>query len=94
MSESFTRYILLISFFHNHNIFTKRTGRFKSLSIRDERHILRIVRRTFKIIYKNFIEKAGLDCSHDIIYRLLKEKNIINWLVKKRLLLTFEHVAL
>ena len=92
--KSFTRYIFLTSFFHNYNIFTKRTSRFKSLSIRDERHILRIVRRTLKITYKNLIEKAKLDCSYDIIYRLLKEKDIINWLIKKRSLLTFKHAVL
>ena len=94
MPESSTRYILLTSSSHNHNTSTKRTGRPKSLSIRDERHILRIVRRTPKITYKNLIEKAGLDCSHDTIYRLLKEEGITNWLAKKRPLLTPEHAAL
>ena len=92
--ESSTRYILLTSSSHDHNTSTKRIGRPKRLSIRDERHILRIVRRTPKITYKDLIVKAGLDCSHDTIYRLLKEKNITNWLAKKRPLLTPEHAAL
>ena len=89
-----TRYILLISFSHNHNTSTKHTNRPKSLSIRNKRHILRIVRRTPKITYKNFIEKAKLNCSHNTIYRLLKKKNITNWLTKKRSLLTSKHTAL
>ena len=94
MSKSFIRYILLISFFYNYNTFTKRTSRFKNLSIRDKKHILRIVRRTSKITYKNLIEKTKLDCSHNTIYWLLKEKSIINWLIKKQSLLMFKHAAL
>ena len=64
----------------------------KSLAIGDRRHILRIVRRDLKIQYKTLMEKVGVTCSHDTIYRLLKEKGIINWLAKKRPLLTLEVV--
>ena len=48
------------------------------------------MRRDPKIIYKKLAEQAGVICSHDIIYRLLKEEGIINWLAKKRPLLTPE----
>jgi transposase len=67
-----------------------RSGRPKKLSIRDERYILRIVRRDPKITYKNLAEKAGVSVSHDTLYRLLKEEGITNWICKKRPLLTPE----
>jgi transposase len=67
-----------------------RSGRPKKLSIRDERHVLRIVRRDPKITYKNLAEKAGVSVSHDTLYRLLKGEGITNWLCKKRPLLTPE----
>ncbi len=55
-----------------------RFDRSKKLIIRDKRHILRIVRRESRITYKNLITKNEIDVSHDIVYRLLKETNIIN----------------
>ena len=74
-----------------HNGETKpRSGRPRKLSIRDERHILRIVRRDPKITYKNLIAKVGVDVSHDTVYRMLKEQGITNWIAKKRPLLTPE----
>jgi hypothetical protein len=65
-----------------------RFKRPKKLLIRDERHILRIVWRDFKIIYKNLAKKFDVSVSHNTLYRLLKEKKITNWLCKKRPLLT------
>ena len=70
-----------------------RSGRPKSLSIRDQRHTLRIARRDPKITYAKLAEQAGVTCSHDTIYRLLEEEGIINWLAKKRPLLTPELAA-
>jgi len=55
-----------------------RSRRPKKLSIRDERHILRIVRRDLKITYKNLAKKTNVSVSHDTLYRLLKEEGIIN----------------
>ena len=71
-----------------------RSGRPKKLSIRDERHILRIIHRDPKITYKNLIAKSGVDVSHDTIYRMLKEQGITNWIAKKRPLLTPENAGL
>jgi len=55
-----------------------RSRRSKKLSIRNRRHILRIVRLNLKIIYKNLVAKIDVFVSHDTLYRMLKEKNIIN----------------
>jgi len=55
-----------------------RSRRPKKLSIRNKRHILRIVRLNFKIIYKDLAKKADVSVLYDTLYRLLKEKNIIN----------------
>jgi len=58
--------------------FKSRSYRLNKLIIHDERHILRIVRRDFKITYKNLVEKSNVFVSHDTLYRLLKEESIIN----------------
>ena len=80
--ESSVRYVLSKA----HNIdghAAPRSGRPKKLSTRDERHILRIVRRDPKITYKELIRRSGVAVSDDTIYRLLKEEGIINWIAKK-----------
>jgi len=48
------------------------------------------VRRESRITYKDLIAKSEVVVSHNIIYRLLKEAGIINWIAKKRPLLTLE----
>ncbi len=55
-----------------------RSKKSKKLSIRNRRHILRIVRLNFKIIYKNLVAKINIFVSHNTLYRILKEKSIIN----------------
>jgi len=60
------------------DVFKLRSKRLKKLSIRNKRHILRIVRQNSKIIYTNLVEKIDVFVSHNTLYRLLKEKNIIN----------------
>jgi len=58
--------------------FKSHSRRSKKLSIRNKRHILRIVQQNFKIIYKNLAKKTSVSVSHNTLYRLLKEKSIIN----------------
>jgi len=48
------------------------------------------VRRESRITYKDLIAKSEVAVSHNIIYRLLKEAGIINWIAKKQPLLTLE----
>jgi len=67
-----------------------RTGRPKKLSIRDERYIIRVARTDPRTTYARIKLQCGLDCSRATIYRLLKEYGLINWLAKKRPLLTPE----
>ncbi len=58
--------------------------------MRDERHIIRVVRLDPKITYRNLLIKTGVDVSAKTVYRLLKEEGITNWRCKKRPLLTPE----
>ena len=76
--KSSAQYILLNVLQNNNGNFASRSGRPRLLSIRDERHIIRIVRHESKITYRELRERVGVSCSHDIIYRLLKEEGIIN----------------
>jgi len=93
-SSRHTTRIIVENVLVRHNGESKPSSRRpKKLSIRDERHILRIVRRDSKITYKNLAEKVGVSVSHDILYRLLQEEGITNWLCKKRPLLTPEVVG-
>ena len=88
--ESSTRSIVSNALIRHNPDFKPRSERPRKLTIRDERHILRIIRRDPKITYKNLIAEAGVQVSHDTIYRMLKEEGITNWLAKKRPLLTSE----
>jgi len=58
--------------------FKPRSSRPKKLIVRNKRHILRIVRQEPRITYQNLIAKSGVDVSHNTVYCLLKETNIIN----------------
>ena len=75
VSKNFVKYIFCIVNNDNNDIFKSIIDRFRKFTIRDKKHILRIVRRKFKIIYRNFISKIDVICNHDIIYRLLKKKH-------------------
>ncbi len=86
--ESFVRDICNVVVWQHHDQFKPRLGRSKKLLLRDERHVIRIVRLDSKIIYKNLLTKTRVNVFTKTIYRILKEKNIINWLCKKRPLLT------
>ena len=77
-----------------HNGETKpRSGRPGRLSIRDQRHIIRIARVQPTITYKNLQKEAGVVCSRSTLYRCLKAYGLTNWLAKKRPLLTPEVAA-
>jgi len=55
-----------------------RSRRPRKLTVRDERHILKIVCQNPKITYKALVEKSRVFVSHDTLYRLLKEEGITN----------------
>ena len=55
-----------------------RTGRRKSLDERDERRILREVRKEPKITYLKLQQACGFDISFSTYYRTLKEHGISN----------------
>ena len=88
--ESSVRYVLSTHKSQPTGVSNPRSDRPKVLTTREQRHIIRIARRDPRIIYKNLKIQAGVDCSTDIIYRLLKEEGLINWVCKKRSLLTPE----
>ena len=92
VSKSFVRYVLFIHKSQLTKISNLRSDRLKVLTTRKQRHIIRIARRDLRIIYKNLKIQVEVDCFINIIYRLLKEKSLINWICKKRSLLTFELV--
>ena len=57
--------------------FKSRSESLRKLTIDDKQHILPIIKRDFKIKYKTFIAEIEIYVHHDIIYRILKEKEII-----------------
>jgi len=61
-----------------HDQSKSRLERPKKLLLLDKRHIIRVVRLDSKIIYRNLFTKTRIDVFAKIVYRLLKEKNIIN----------------
>ena len=85
--------IILHASIRNNGVSKSRFDRSKLLSTRDERHLIRIARLQSKISYRELIEKADVECHRKIVYRLLKEYDLINWLTKKRSLLTPEVAA-
>lgn len=62
---------------HNDNS-KLRSGRSRKLTVRDGRHILKIVRQNPKITYKALAKKFEMSVSHNTLYRLLKEKDVDN----------------
>jgi transposase len=88
--ESTVRGICNAAVWQRHDQSKSCSGRPKKLSLRNKRHVIRIVRLDPKIIYKNLLAKTGIDVSAKTVYRLLKEKGITNWICKKRPLLTSE----
>jgi transposase len=70
-----------------------RSGRPPTLSRRDRRLILRIIRRGPKLTYAMLRVEAGVDVLKSTLYRMLKDEGITNWLAKKRPLITLEVAA-
>jgi transposase len=62
--------------FRDHGKTLDRPGRPPLLTTRDKRLILCIIRKSPKIKYKDLAKEAGLDCSHDTLYRFLKSEGI------------------
>lgn len=75
-----------------------RTGRPKALTHREERKIIRIVRKAPKLNYQQLFEDAGLDTTHQTpphrstLYRLLKKQGLTNRRCATRPKLKEEHV--
>ena len=69
-----------------------RCGRPKVISEREERLILRLIRRFPKKTYDALRRENGIIASVRTIRRFLKTHGIKKWLVKKRPILTKEHV--
>jgi hypothetical protein len=67
-----------------------RTGRLSSFSVRDERSILREIRKNPKISYQNLNQILPEPVSQATLYRMLKRHGISNWVAKKRPFLTEE----
>jgi len=76
--ESSVRGICNAIVWQHHDQSKPRLGRSKKLSLRDERYVIKIVRLDSKIIYKNLLTKTRVNVSTKTIYRILKEKGIIN----------------
>ena len=57
---------------------TIRQGRLKLYSPRDERLILRIVRKTPKITYTELRDESGINLSRSTYRRLLRQNGILN----------------
>jgi len=76
--ESFVRDICNVVVWQHHDQSKPRLERPKKLSLRDERHVIKIVRLDSKIIYKNLLTKMEINVFTKIIYRILKEEGIIN----------------
>lgn len=71
-----------------------RSGRPKSYTERDRRHIIRIIRRDPFITYPALRLRAGLDISSTTFLKILKESGYGHWRAKKRPKLTEEHAKL
>jgi len=78
ISKSFVRGICNVVVWQHHDQSKSRLGRSKKLSLRDERHVIKIVRLDSKITYKNLLTKTRINVFTKIIYRILKEEGIIN----------------
>ncbi len=76
--ESLVRDICNVVVWQHYNQSKSRLERPKKLSLRNKQYIIKIVRLDLKIIYKNLFAKTRVDVFIKIVYRLLKEKNIIN----------------
>lgn len=70
-----------------------RINRPPKLSNRDKRYLIRVTRIDSRITYTCLKLQYRLDCSTNIIYRVLKEYNLTNWLTKKRFLLSSKVAA-
>lgn len=71
-----------------------RSGRPTKVSLRLERHIVRIINDTLKIPYRTLLRQNRLSISRTTIYRILKKHNVIKWRCKKRPFLTRKTAAI
>ena len=75
-----------------HGVSKSRSNRLKSTTVQNKRIILRLTRFDLKQTYIQLISTTGLSISHSILYRILRDTGIINWIVKKRLILRQQDV--
>ena len=89
--NKFTVQATLKKFITRHNEESKpRSERSQLLIDRDRRYIIKHARLNPRLTYSQLKSEADLTCSRTIVYRALKEYDLINWLIKKRPLLTPE----
>jgi len=77
----------------NQGVSKPRSGRPKSCSVREQRHIIRTARAKPEITYQELLERTGVNCSKSTVYWILKKYGLTNWLAKKRPLLREEDAA-
>lgn len=75
---------------HHEGTTLPRSGRSSKLSRRDQRTILRYVRKNPKLSYEQVLADLRLPICKKTIYRILKEEGIKKWIAKQRPLLTEE----
>ena len=73
---------------HLTEVLKPRSECFKLLSVRDCWYITWIACLISEISYQEIQKKTELICSRKIVYRVLKDYELINWLTKKRLKLS------
>ena len=90
--KNFVRYILFIHKSQSTRISDSRSDRFKVLTTREQRYIIRIARRDFKIIYKisKFMSKLTVS---PILFIICSKRRILSIeFAKKKFSLTFKLV--
>jgi transposase len=73
---------------------SSRSGRPKSYTERDKRHIIQLIKRDPFINYQDIRERTGLNISSTTFLTILKESGYGHWRAKKRPKLTKEHAKL
>jgi hypothetical protein len=93
-NESTIRSTLKLEPVRDRNKSQPRSGRPKTYSDRDERHILRQVRLHPKCTYADVRRACLVKLCDNTIRSILKQYGITNWRAKKRPHLTEEHAAI
>ena len=93
LKETTCRSIVSRSPFQTSSFSRIRSGRPGKLSLRDERHILRVIATNPKITAAQLVVQAVPHVKKKTVYRFLKKSGIQKWRCRKRPLLTDERAA-